>query len=116
MEKMSVDTGAPEYAIAAAKKVAQAPAYWPGRDYPDREVWLKKRATQREVPPVTTVYRANSYEPLALGINQAKRVAALQASRLGDSTNPKQHRGGCRQSIIVSRHNYYHDRYEAQQS
>lgn len=111
----SVDPGAPEFVIAAAKQTVQAPLYWPGRDYPDREVWLKKRAAQREKPPVVVVYHDGSRRPLSLGINQAKRMAAADTVKRGENPNPKRKRG-CRQSIVVSRHSYYRDRYEAKQS
>jgi hypothetical protein len=113
----SVDPAAPEFVIAAAKNVAQAAMYWPGKDYPDRDDWLKKRAAQREKPQPVVIYstQRSRRQPLALGINQAKRMAAADTVKRGENPNPKKKRG-CRQSIVVSRHGYYRDRYEAQKS
>lgn len=98
---VDIETQAPEFVIAAAKHGRQDPLYWPGKDYPDREAWLAKRAAQREKPEVRRVYTGR--QPLALGINVAKRLAD------GDG-NPKHTRG---KRIVKHRHGYYRDRYES---
>lgn len=52
--------------------------WFPGRDYPDREVWLAKRNTPRGQIHGKLIYthtKSPKMEPLALGINRAKREA-----------------------------------------
>lgn len=95
---IDTETQAPEFVVAAAKEVQQEP-YWPGKDYPDREVWLAKRAAQRVKPQAQRVYTGR--QPMALGINNAKRLAD------GDG-NPKHVRS---KKIVQHRHEYYHKRY-----
>jgi hypothetical protein len=84
--------------------------WFPGRDYPDREVWLKVRA-----PRVSTKARLihdSAKGPLILGINAAKRAARAYdaylnwicggSKRQGPRTEPTRH-----QQIVRARHAYY---------
>lgn len=98
------ETVPPEFVVAAAKDIQQKEAlYWPSQDYPDREEWLRRRAAQREKPPVQRIYSGR--QPLALGINVAKRRAVTEAG----SPNPKKNLK--RSMIVKHRHQYYRDRY-----
>lgn len=47
--------------------------YWPGRDFPDRDLWMQRRATPRVLKRERVVY--SGPKPLAPGINAAKRAA-----------------------------------------
>lgn len=47
--------------------------YWPGRDYPDRDLWMQRRATPRTLKHERVAY--SGAKPLAPGINAAKRAA-----------------------------------------
>lgn len=98
---VDTETRAPEFVVAAAKELKQDPEYFPGKDYPDREVWLKIRAAQRQKPEPRVIYRGA--QPLALGINAAKRMADAGG-------NPKH----TRSKIGKHRHDYYRQRYEAE--
>ncbi len=100
MSLSDIDTAIPNFAIAAAKQLQQDPEYFPGKDYPDREVWLKIRAAQHDKAPVRVVY--SGLQPFAIGINAAKRMADAGG-------NPKHTRG---KKIVRHRHRYYHERYE----
>jgi len=75
--------------------------YFPGRDYPDRDEWLRRRAAQRDQPRETVIYRGKG--PFMVGLNHAKREASVLAIVVGESPNPKD----CRQSIVRQRHNYW---------
>jgi hypothetical protein len=90
------------FVVAAAKQVTQDPLYWPSQDYPDREVWLAKRRAQRDKPVPRVIY--SQRQPLALGINAAKRMADGKG-------NPKHTRG---KEIVKHRHDYYRQRYEGE--
>ena len=86
--------------------------WFPGRDYPDREVWLKIRRTPRGgVSRARRMIHDSSGGPLVLGINAAKRAARAydeyidwmcggRASSL--RTEPRRH-----QEIVRARHAYY---------
>lgn len=89
----------PRDVIDAAKALIPDAPYWPGKDYPDRDVWLAKRAAQRAKPQPRVVYTGR--QPLALGLNVVKR-------RADASENPEQGR----RNIVKHRHDYYRDRYE----
>ncbi len=95
-----IDPAAPEVVVAAAKQVRQDELYWPSQDYPDREVWLAKRAAQRDKPAPRVIY--SQRQPLAIGINAAKRMADGKG-------NPKHTRG---HKIVKHRHAYYQQRSE----
>ena len=45
--------------------------YWPGRDYPDREVWLKRRATNLRGRINRVIHQGD--KPFVLGVNKLKR-------------------------------------------
>ena len=78
--------------------------YFPGRDYPDREKWLDKRATDRRALKKrgTVLYTARKGgKPLRLGTNLAKRIEARILGRPGDRF--KKSGGG----VIGARHRYY---------
>ena len=78
--------------------------YFPGRDYPDREKWLDKRATDRRALKKrgTSLYTARKGgKPLRLGINLAKRIEERILARPGDRFKK---RGG---GVIGARHRYY---------
>jgi hypothetical protein len=78
------------------------PTYFPGQDYPDREVWLAKRATPRKRPAGTVIYTARKGgKSLRLGINLAKRIEERILDRPGDRF--KKSGGG----VIGARHRYY---------
>lgn len=95
---------ASEFVVAAAKEVQADPEYFPGKDYPDREVWLKIRAAQHQKPESRVIYRTkHKPQPLALGINAAKRMADAGG-------NPKH----TRSKIAKHRHDYYRQRHEAE--
>lgn len=70
--------------------------FWPGRDFPDREKWLKRRYTPVRVVDATLFYDSaeGPYNP---GINKLKREA--------DAHRPAK-RGG-RQQLIRVRHATY---------
>lgn len=108
-EVISVDPATPDFVVAKARKLVDIQDYFPGRDYPDREVWLKKRDTPRGQLHGAVIYSGR--KPLALGINQAKRFASRDAFYAGESPNPKHCRG---KRIVAHRHAYYRDRYEVQ--
>lgn len=106
----SNDTGR---VLAAEFVNRDAPTYFPGRDYPDRDVWLAKRNTWQGNPHIARrIY--NSYgrhavtdpvsgdtlhvrKPLILGINVAKR-RALAAG------NPNPKHNETRSRIVEHRH------------
>ena len=78
--------------------------YFPGRDYPDREKWLDKRATDRRALKKrgTVLYSSRpGGKPLRLGINLAKRIEERILARPGDRF--KKSGGG----VIGARHRYY---------
>jgi hypothetical protein len=106
-----IATMTPDFVVAAAREITETPTYFPGKDYPDREVWLAKRHTK--LPPPVYVYRhplpdekgrQPKREPLKLGINNAKRMASRDAFNRGENSNPKHCRG---KSIVAYRHAYY---------
>lgn len=84
--------------------------WFPGRDYPDRDVWLAKRNTPRGQVYGKLIY-AHSNEagakraPLQFGINKAKRAARHVDASLG---TPVQHG-----KIMKARAEYRAARYEA---
>ena len=47
--------------------------YFPGRDYPDREIWLKKRCTNRREIRDRGAVLYSGKKPLVIGTNAAKR-------------------------------------------
>ena len=91
-----------------------APHYFPGRDYPDREVWLAKRATPRKNRRYVYIYMHPPYtqdgpdgalkrpemKPFAFGINAHKRRMDAAARSSGLS------RRAGRQPIVASRKQY----------
>jgi hypothetical protein len=67
------------------------PTYFPGRDYPDREVWLKKRYTPRKHPPRLVAHvslmptdrtEGIKGKTLYMGINRAKRALGKERAPL----------------------------------
>jgi hypothetical protein len=82
---------------------AESPPYFPGRDYPDREVWLKRRYTpQLRSRPCFVIHvslmptdRKDKIKgrTLRLGVNAAKRY-------LVDNRTP----------LLKQRREYYHSR------
>ena len=71
--------------------------YWPGRDYPDREVWLKRRATNLRGRINRVIH--DGKKPFVLGLNKLKRQLDA-AGRATGVTRP-------RQTLIQQRHAYY---------
>lgn len=78
--------------------------YFPGRDYPDREVWLKKRETNKraikEASEKPIYHTQGGRKPLRLGLNAAKRAAKADKFD-GDVLH---------QDIVRQRHAYYRRR------
>lgn len=84
--------------LEASVTPAETPTYFPGRDYPDREVWLAKRnnTVAGKLVPARWLYRGE--KPLILGINNAKR----RALAIGEFANPKHN--SSRALIVKHRH------------
>lgn len=86
--------------------MTQSQTWFPGRDYPDREMWLLKRYTPRVVDTTEPVYLHRGANengvtppgvPMKLGINVTKRRAG--------------HRKGYAHSAMVhARHRMYLER------
>jgi hypothetical protein len=77
--------------------------YFPGQDFPDREVWLARRHTDRHAPRGTLIYTAvKGGKPLRLGINLAKRIEERILGRRG-ARFIKRGGGG----VVQARHRYY---------
>lgn len=79
--------------------------YFPGRDFPDREVWLARRCTDRRAfrRRGTVIYSSREGgKPLRLGINLAKRIEERILGRHG-ARFPKHGGGG----VLGARHRYY---------
>jgi hypothetical protein len=78
--------------------------WFPGRDYPDREIWLKIRATPKGgVSRARRMIHNSASGPMILGINAAKRAADSVASpRVGHPA-----KRGFRAGIVIERHAYY---------
>jgi hypothetical protein len=86
--------------------------WFPGQDYPDRDIWLEYRA-----PRISTKARLiwdSSKGPMKLGINAAKRAARTadkMATALRQNGAPR-----CvsnHQALVEARHGYYAKRAEA---
>jgi len=73
--------------------MTQTQDWFPGKDFPDREVWLKIRET-KNVAPGRLVFNSKD-GPMAIGINNAKRASD---------------RAGSRQNLIRTRHAHYRNR------
>lgn len=71
--------------------------YFPGRDYPDREVWLKRRATNLHGRVNRWIHQGVT--PFVLGLNKLKR----QLDAAGRATGVARPR----QTLIRQRHAYY---------
>jgi hypothetical protein len=78
-------------------------SYFPGRDYPDREVWLKLRAPR--ISKFARLIHDSVKGPLVIGINQAKRVSDFMHSVNCGTKHPANH--GSRREIVKQRHAYY---------
>ena len=71
--------------------------YFPGRDYPDRETWLKRRATNLRGRINRILHQGK--QPFAPGLNKLKRQLDA-AGRATGVVRP-------RQTLIKQRHAYY---------
>lgn len=67
-------------------------AYFPGQDYPDREVWLKIRYTPRNLHRGRILYAGK--KPLVVGTNAAKRALGADRSELLKQRREYYHRIG----------------------
>lgn len=90
------------------------PTFFPGADYPDREIWLAKRYTDLRAFRDRGRVIYSGKKPLCLGINRIKRAerTAFAIMSWPGRRYPKR----SPDSIIKARHNYYRTRYEATQS
>jgi hypothetical protein len=86
--------------------VGESQDWFPGRDFPDREVWLKIRATPKGgVSKARRLIHDSASGPMILGINAAKRAAKIydrMQRLLKGRRDPLQH-----QCIVKARHDYY---------
>lgn len=63
--------------------MTQSQTWFPGKDFPDREIWLKIRTTPRNLVKFLGRLFQNkdpvdgSLQPIVIGINKAKRAARL---------------------------------------
>lgn len=84
--------------------VTQSQDWFPGLDYPDREIWLKIRHTPKGgVSKARRLIHDSASGPMILGINAAKRAANLHDKML----RPLGGRSAERQKIARARHAYY---------
>lgn len=85
------------------------PTFFPGRDYPDREIWLAKRCTDLKAIRDRGRVIYSGKKPMFLGINKVKRE-----ERSRPFGRPRK-KAGVQFSLIAARHNYYAQRHEALQ-
>jgi hypothetical protein len=95
--------------------------WFPGKDYPDREVWLKFRAPRISVK--ARLIHDSAKGPLVLSLNRAKRIAArvdrshrshavkMTRDYLGGTTPKRQHLAHA--GLVRQRHEYYAKRADA---
>lgn len=92
--------------------------FFPGRDYPDREVWLKIRTTPANLwrHRGLTIYSSRKGgKPMVLGINfQKHQEEQLLGGRGRRFPKKPPIKGGTIVGIVGARHAYYAQRYESQ--
>jgi hypothetical protein len=96
-------TSAESTLLRAVAADLASPGYFPGKDYPDREEWLKIREERNtEVKREKIIYGGK--KPLMLGLNRAKRQ--LDDNKRADNSKHPAKRGS-RGDLIEQRHAYY---------
>lgn len=106
--------------------MTQSQDWFPGADYPDREVWLAIRSTPKTGPFAirkrvvrwVTRHHGAYHAPLDLGLNRAKAGLDLRMQQMaidiarqnGDTTSDivkRPAKRGARQILVRQRHAYY---------